>query len=471
MKNSKILKCFVIATLLLSAVVSTAQESLRTGYFLSGNLYRHTINPALMNDQNYISLPILGAMNVNAGGDVGIDNFVFKNPKGGDKVTFMHSSVDADDFLGGIGDENKVMANIDMTIMSAGFSAFGGYNTIDLGLHSRIGANIPYEMFEFMKVLDYNKDYSIRDVNVLTRNYIDLAFGHSRKITKDLTVGARLKFLFGLAYADINLDKVDVTANPGAAHWTVKTQGYSHMALGGEYEHSKELSKNGKKRVDGYKDPSAGLNGFGMGIDLGVTYDLSNVLTKGLVVSASLTDLGFMSWKKVAKASVSQDDPFEFDGFEYVKEHNVRAEDIDDQFNSLKDDLEDFLSFEDNGEGSESSALAATLNLGVEYKMPFYDKLSAGLLYTNRFDGDYSFYKMSLMINYAPVKWFDMALSGTTSTFGAGFGAMANIRFTGFNLFVGTDCFFSDLGEYSIPANDMNASFSIGVNIPFGKRR
>ena len=153
------------------------------------------------------------------------------------------------------------------------------------------------------------------------------------------------------------------------------------------------------------------------------------------------------------------------------EEHNVKAEDIDDQFNSLKDDLEDFLSFEDNGEGSESSALAATLNLGVEYKMPFYDKLSAGLLYTNRFDGDYSFYKMSLMINYAPVKWFDMALSGTTSTFGAGFGAMANIRFTGFNLFVGTDCFFSDLGEYSIPANDMNASFSIGVNIPFGKRR
>ena len=40
--------------------------------------------------------------------------------------------------------------------------------------------------------------------------------------------------------------------------------------------------------VEGYEDISLGLNGFGVGLDLGITYDLSNVLTEGLVVSASL---------------------------------------------------------------------------------------------------------------------------------------------------------------------------------------
>ena len=95
MKNRRYFRSFGILTVLLFiTVVSTAQESLRTGYFLNGNLYRHKINPAMMNDQNYISLPVLGGVSVNAAGDVGIDNFVFRN-NAGEKVTFMHSSVDA----------------------------------------------------------------------------------------------------------------------------------------------------------------------------------------------------------------------------------------------------------------------------------------------------------------------------------------------------------------------------------------
>ena len=459
--------------LLLVSFAAKAQESLRTGYFLKGNLYRHTINPALMNDRNYVSLPLFGEFNFNAGGNVGIDNFVFNSPNGGDKVSFMHESIKADDFLGGLEDENKIMANIDMTIMSAGFFGFGGYNTIDFGFHSHTGMNVPYELFDFMKTADpaVKSSYSIKDVNILTRNYFDVALGHSRKLTKDLTVGARVKFLFGLGYADLSLDKVEVNSDPTSLKWKVQTQGKANIGIGGKFKYSDSRKINGNYVVNGYDDPSLGMTGFGMGVDLGAVYDLSNVLTEGLVVSASLTDLGFMNWKKVSKAKVDGKNPFEFDGFEHVKEHNIKSpDDIDDQFNSLKDDFEDFLSFEDRGEGSESSALAATLNIGAEYKMPFYDKMSAGILFTNRFDGDYSFYNMSMMINVAPLKWLEFALSGTASTFGGGFGAMANIHFTGFNMFVGTDCFFSDLGEYSMPAKDMNASFSIGINIPFGKK-
>ena len=83
MKNRHNLRSFgILAVLLLITVVSTAQESLRTGYFLNGNLNRHKINPAMMNDQNYISLPILGGVSVNAAGDVGIDNFIFRNSAG-----------------------------------------------------------------------------------------------------------------------------------------------------------------------------------------------------------------------------------------------------------------------------------------------------------------------------------------------------------------------------------------------------
>ena len=56
-----------ILPLVLFAFVAIAlnAQTLRTGYFLKGNLYRYRINPALMNDQNYLSFPVLGNMDIN----------------------------------------------------------------------------------------------------------------------------------------------------------------------------------------------------------------------------------------------------------------------------------------------------------------------------------------------------------------------------------------------------------------------
>ena len=471
MKNIQLIKRVVsiVVMLLLVTVVAQAQATLRTGYFLKGNTYRYRLNPAFAGERNYIALPVLGNLNIAATGNIGLANFVYDAPNGRDLVTFMHPSVSADDFLGGLDKNNKMFADIDVTLLSAGFYAFGGFNTVDVGVHSRSGMNVPYDMFRFMKVMG-SDTYSIRDLNLCSTNYADIALGHSRKITDDLSVGARLKFLFGLGYADVMFDRMDISMN--GQQWMINAQGSANIAMGAAFKHDNERIINGKPAVNGLDDISVGLNGFGMGIDLGATYDLSNVLTKGLVVSASLNDLGFMNWNKVAKAAISPESPFVFDGFDNIAIHDdVPGANIEDQFDDLKDDLEEFFSLEDKGEGSEGNMLSATLNLGVEYTMPFYDKLSAGILYTSRFDDVCPLSQFSLMLNVAPVKWFDMAVSGTVSNAGTGFGAMANIHCTGFNLFVGTDCFVGDVGKQFIPLDNMNVSASFGINIPFGDRR
>lgn len=468
MKNRHYIKNIGIALLLsLFSVGASAQQTLRTGYFLKGNPYRYRLNPSFGAEQNYIALPVLGNLNIATTGNVGLADFVYDAPNGSDLVTFMHPSVDTDDFLGGLDDENRMFADIDVTLLSAGFGAFGGYNTIDIGVHSRTGINLPYDMFKFMKDMG-GTEYTISDMNMTTSNYVDIALGHSRKITKDLRVGARLKFLFGLGYADVVFDRMDVVMNN--KQWVINAKGSANIALGGAYTHNAERMVNGKPAVDGYDDISVGLNGFGAAIDLGVTYDLSNVLTEGLVVSASVNDLGFMNWNNVAKAGISHDAPFVFDGFKNIAMHDdVPGANIEDQFEDLRDDLEEFFSLEDRGEGSHSNMLSATLNVGVEYEMPFYRKLSVGALYTSRFDKIYPLHQFSLMANVAPVKWLDMAVSGTASNMGFGFGAMANVHLTGFNLFVGTDCFVGDVGKQFIPLDNMNASVSFGINIPFGR--
>ena len=77
MKNIYFVKRFgAVAVLLLMAVGVFAQSALRTGYFLQGNPYRYRLNAALVNDQNYIALPVLGNIGINTAGNMGLANFV-----------------------------------------------------------------------------------------------------------------------------------------------------------------------------------------------------------------------------------------------------------------------------------------------------------------------------------------------------------------------------------------------------------
>lgn len=460
-------------TLLLFALVavctSAAAQALRTGYFMEGNIYRHRLNPALSSTRNHASLPLLGGVQVTSMGNVGLGDFMFDSPYESDKlVTFMHQSVDANDFLGSLEDDNVIRMDLDFTIASVAFKAFGGYNTIDLTLRSNTGMSVPYGMFHFMKEMG-SGNYSFTDLTMQTRNFADLSFGHSRKINKDLTIGARAKFLFGLGYANVNFDRMNISTSGTA--WEVDAQGEADIALGGSYKHSRSKSTADRKVISGYEDAAAGLHGFGVGIDLGATYDLSEVLVEGLSVSASVTDLGFISWSKAAKAEVNPGEKYVFDGFENMAIHSGNNSTIDDQWEALRDDLEDFFALEDKGEGGVTTGIGAKFNLGAEYKMPFYNKLSAGVLYTHCFDGVFSYDQASLMVNLSPNNVLDFAVSGTASTYGAGFGAMANIHCPGFSFFIGSDCFLSKVNKQFVPLEDMNASVSFGINVAFGNNK
>jgi hypothetical protein len=76
-----------------------------------------------------------------------------------------------------------------------------------------------------------------------------------------------------------------------------------------------------------------------------------------------------------------------------------------------------------------------------------------------------------LVVNISPLNVLDFAVSGRVGTYGAGFGAMANLHCPGFSLFVGTDCFLGKVSKEFIPLENMNSSISIGVNIALGKAK
>ena len=472
MKRKSIYTICAAAALACSGMTATAQ-ALQSGYFMEGYTFRHLMNPAYAAERNYVSIPALGNVNVGTQGNVGLNKFLF--PYQGDQLTtFMNSSVNSMEFLGGLKDNNRINANINLTLLSGGFKAWGGYNTVDLSVRSQSSVSLPYEFFEFMKLgmQGTSTSYDMSDLGVSSRNFVQLAFGHSRDLTEKLRVGAKVKMLMGLARVDMKMTDMHVEMNQDK--WMVSANGEMNMALKGLEMPTKEeagrvIDNPSQKDLidwDSMDNDGVGLTGFGLAVDLGATYKLMDNLT----LSASILDLGFLSWSNNVKG-VTKNQPWVFEGF---KDLAVSPELGDDDPNSLKGqaealgkDLEDYASFHRESTGSGSSSLGATLNVGVEYALPVYDRLRFGLLSTTRLQGIYSWTEGRLSANITPVDWVDAGVNVAMSSFGASFGWIVNFHPKGFNFFVGMDQLMGKVNPQFIPVDNMNMNLSFGMNVTF----
>lgn len=457
-----------------------AQEASRSGYFLEGYNFRHQLNPAFAPEQNYVSIPALGNLGIGAMSNVGVNTFLYKMPNG-DLTTFMNSSVGADEFLGKLKNNNKITANVNLTVLSGGFRAFKGYNTITLSLRSDLGVNLPKDLFTFMKMGQTGPDthYDFGDIRLKADAYAEIALGHQHKITNELNVGAKVKFLLGAGNVDAHINNMNVAM--GYDKWQVRADGQLNMAVNGlkvptNLESGKELDKpnmHNQIDYDGIDLDSFGLSGFGLGFDLGATYDMHKFVP-GLTLSAALTDLGFISWKHNVNAA-TPGTMWTFDGFRNIAldsdQPDYEQNKLDQQLDDMWDDLKDCANFERKSEnGSRTTALNATFTLGAEYKMPFYQKLTGGFLFTHRFAGCFSWTEGRFSANYKPTRWFDMAVNYGASTFGSSFGWMLNFHPSGYTFFIGSDHQFFKVTPQFLPVGKASMQINLGMSITFGKK-
>lgn len=472
----KIFSALLAASL---ALPGMAQE-LRSSYFMQTSNNKHELNPALL-DHPYVSMPlILGNLNLGTTGNVGLENFVFKmNPQwqgygvgGNTLTTFMHPDVDAAQFLSDMPDKTRMNVFLKYQLFGMGFRAFGGMNSIELNLRSSVNASLPKSLFQFMKDPGKETDYAISDLGLRTENFLELGLGHSHQINDKLTVGGKVKLLFGAAYADFQVDKLNLHLKDD--YWMVDGDARLSASLMNstlEYEGVEKnyVDENGqrtnRRRVKGIDEVKAGLSGFGMAFDLGATYQV----LPDLKVSASLTDLGFMSWKNAHQASSAGS--WRFDGFKnpiYCGGTNTGNNKLDDQFDAIGDDLENLFSIyeEDVPEKTDSRSLAATLNVGAEYTLPVYRKLRFGFLYSSRLQGKFSAHQAMFAATVRPLSWIEATVNMTGSSTGFCGGMMLDLHAKHFNFFIGSDRMFGKLSKQFIPMKNLNTNVSMGMSFP-----
>jgi len=469
-----IMKRYILVPVLFLLAANTAMaQELNSAYFTKGYLFRHNMNPAFDNEKFYVSMPALGNLNLKLQGNLGVEDVLFKNPTNTGKktVTFMHPSISYEEAMKGINDKNKIQFDLRMTLLSVGFKGFKGYNTIEVNMRNRFGLNLPGSLFQMAKGVKnqlYNFDFGLRD-----QAYVEIALGHSHKINENLRVGAKAKVLLGVGMAELEMKGLQADFRADQNTW----QMHSGNLKADVYMKGLQFKNNppGETFKDGTPDvhvdfgetdvDSPGISGSGGAFDLGGEYRVMD----GLTVSASILDLGFINWSNRTGLK-QQSQTFTFDGFKEVavKDENKPEENIiDNQADDYSDQLSRFINLNAESDGgSQSKWLSPTINVAAEYEMPFYRKLTVGLLAQHHFDGDYSWSEARLSANVSPVKVFSFSATGAVNSFGGSFGWVAALHNSGLALFIGMDHVFTKTTKESVPLRS-NANVNFGMNISF----
>ena len=441
-----------------SALISASAQNTYSGYFLDNYTYRYQLNPAFGSDKNFVSIPGIGNINASIVGNLNLGDVLYNVD--GQTVLFTNPDVSTQQVLANINDDNHLESNIKLNILSAGFKAFGGFNTISINARTNVGFNIPGTMFSLAKEGLTNKSYDISNMGAHADAYAEIALGHSREIIKGLRIGANIKVLLGIGNVDAYFNEANIDL--GHNDWIATTNADIYASVKGLSYKTSRNEHTGHEYVSSAKiDNFSAPTGYGFAADLGVEYKY-----RDFSFSAAVLDLGVISWDNTMHASTNGTKTVHTDAFTFNVDDNADNS-LDKELDLLVDDLSKLYELEDNGNiGKRSRSLAPTMNASVEYALPMYRKLSFGLLNTTHFDNEYSWTQFTLGANWEPSKCFSAGVNGGYGTFGWSFGWIANVRVPGFNLFLGMDHTPFKLAKQGVPLNS-NVAFNFGMNVTF----
>lgn len=443
------------ATLALLALTSFCAGAQHTysGYFLENYTYRFQQNPAFGNEDNFVSFPVLGNLNIAMQGNLHLNNVLYNVD--GKTVLFTNPDV-PQSVVNKFKNTNRIGTNEKIDILSCGFKAFGGYNTISIGARVNANIGVPKAFFQLAKEGIENKTYDIKNLTMNASAFAQLALNHSRDIkqVEGLRVGGALKFYIGGANFDAYFNRAELQL--GEESWNAITNANIYASINGFKYKTKYNEKTGHEYVSGAELNFNGINGFGIGFDLGAQYKW-----RDFEFSLALLDLGFISWGKTQWASTNGDRTVQ------TEDYIFNANDLGDGWDQLKEGIEDLYQLSDNGElSSRTRAVAATLNIGVGYEFPLYRHLKFGFLSSTVINGRYTWSQARFSANVNPVKWFSAGANLEASTYGCGFGWIVNFYTKGINLFFGMDHTLGKLAKQGFPLNS-NAAINFGLDFPF----
>jgi hypothetical protein len=295
---------YVLISLFLLMTVEISAQYNQVLYYM--NLpQNHLANPALRPSNSvYVGLPGLTAINVNVNNNFVNFSDIFMKAKSSDSlISILHPDYNIDDFLAKIHDKNFISPQASVQLLGVGFpSGKDGYISLDIIDRFEGNVVIPGDLFRL--AFKGNEEFvgNTIDFSSLRGNmkyYREIGVGYSKNYNNRLRIGLKGKLLFGIAGVSTENKSLGITVNDDYSHsldadLTLNVSAPLNVYLGSDKNvDSIAFDDSGLDSRSGKINFISGKRNIGLGLDVGATY----LITDKIVVSAAITDIGYIRWK------------------------------------------------------------------------------------------------------------------------------------------------------------------------------
>ena len=471
---------FFFFLLLLNAVIqfSLKAQQVNTFYFMKDIPVRHFLNPSFQPTNDiFISLPFIGFTQFYIGNNSFSPKDLLFNPETKD-VLALGTQSSIDHFYNTLTKNTIIGANLQTNLLSFGFRNYNEYWTFSLSEKINGMVCLPKDLFKvaLYGTTDIQKEsYNFNTLQADISIYTEAAFGYSKVINPELTLGTTFKFLNGHANVSNTNNQIELIG--GDKNWTIKGNGYINSS-----------SSNEVSTIDGFSSISdfgilVPMNwlksaGLGLGLDVGGEYQLN----KKIKLSVAITDLGFINWIRNVH-SIQYKMNSTFDGV-----RSIKASTSKNSFSQIYSSIISISRVDSVGEQLKptvstlttktyTTQTTAKLNVGVEYNL--YNELSLGMLSQTQFFKGFINEELIVSVNARPNAWLNTSLSYSVFSNNVGLGLGLKTSFI--HWFFAADYLFLQnfnltnvgvrnlAGKTPIPYNSTCFNFAVGLNLVFSE--
>lgn len=470
-----------ILILILAVIIADASAQNSQVLYYMNLPQNHLLNPALRpSNKVYIGLPGMSGINLNINNNfVNFKDVFIKSQPKDSIISFLHPGYNADKFLAKIKDKNSLEQEITVPLLGVGFSV-GNDGYIFLDINERMQSNIVLPGDLFRLTLKGNEVFAGKKIDLSSlrgdiKYYHEFGAGFSRNFTDKLRIGIKGKLLFGIASASIDNKSLGITVNDDYSHTLdanliVNMSGPVNVYMNSKHNIDSVIFDDSKfKTSAGAADFFSGKNNTGLGLDIGATFDF----TDRIVLSASVTDLGFIRWKKDV-TNLKAHNEFKFSGLNMLDVVNG-TKTIDEVGKDVLDSLKNAFNVS-SSKAPFTTYLPFGISLGGSYSVT--ERFTVGLLSYSRIIGKQVREALTLSANLNLGNAFSTSISYTAENhrydnLGAGVAFRAGIAqfyLLSDRIPIKWNKIQDDNSNIILPANWNTINLRLGMNLVFGNR-
>lgn len=398
------------------------------------------------------------------------------------ETTNGRSLFDAETFLNHIGDEAVTSQALSLNLFHLGLG-FGDHY-VHLSVTERIGMRLalPADLFylaAYGNAGSHAFDQHTADFSGLSLNaihYREYALGYSLKLGDAWSVGATVKYLYGMENVDTKTSTLKLRTDPNT--YALSTSGAMVVRTAG-------LNTEETNEDETWKTYGFGRKNKGAAIDVGAVFRPFEKLS----VSLSIHDLGWIRWQHDVANYGTEDASFLHDGFDVgdylFAEDGSFSDSLDAQAEAFVNDLEDQYNV-DKTTDPYTDALHGYVRYGARYDLWQHKKLggSATLDVVHGLGDGMVPFRATLGYQQQVGRVLELGVhlgkrSGAKPGLGGGLALNAGF----FQLYAMADNIraarlievnhVTDDGAsdtYTLPKNSDDIRFTLGINLTFGRK-